>query len=690
MSAETATAPLQQALAHAERLLQRDPGLAAEQLSEILRAVPNHPPALLLLGEAKWRLGQREEARQEMLSLARAQPNWALAQHSAARMLIASGAFAEALPLLRRAAELRGDLPGVWRDLADLHDRLGQREAAAQCYLRHTRHAAQEPALLAAGSALAENRIPDAEARLRRHLQQAPTDVAALRMLAEVAARIGRYEDAETLLLRCVDLAPGFLEARQNLVQVLHRSNEPERALIEVETLLAIDPAHPGFRNLKAVLLCRTGDYASALDLYAGILAELPGESRIWLSYGHALKTAGDTARAIDAYRRCIAIEPRFGEAWWSLANLKTYRFTEDDLATMRRELDDPALDAEHRLHFDFALGKALEDAADYPTSFAHYAAGNALRKQRVPYRADDTQQRVERARVLFDRAFFEARQGWGDASADPIFVVGLPRAGSTLVEQILASHPAVEGTMELPEIISLARGLRAEGDADADLPYYDALTRIDAQACAELGARYVARTRIQRKTDAPHFVDKMPNNFAHLALIHLALPHARVIDVRRHPMACCFSGFKQHFARGQNFSYDLDDIGRYYRDYVELMAHYDAVLPGRVHRVIYEELIDDTEAEVRRLLAYCGLPFDPACLKFYENARPVRTASSEQVRQPIHRGGLDQWQHYAAWLDPLRTALGPVLDSYPQPHEIVAGGTGVTVPSNERGHHHA
>lgn len=690
MSTQAATAPLQQALAHAERLLAREPKLAIEQVDEILRAVPGQPQALWLRGEALGRIGAHAEARSVLQPLARSQPQWALAQRSLALTLIACGETTAALPPLQRAAQLRPDLPGIWRELGDLNDRLHRREAAAQAYLQHVRHAAREPALLAAGAALAENRIPDAEARLRAHLKQAPTDVAALRMLAEVAARIGRHEDAESLLLRCLELVPDFVEARQNLAQVLHRSNEPERALAEVEHLLARDPNHPGFRNLKAVLLCRTGDYGPALALYAGILAEMPEQSRIWLSFGHALKTAGETARAIEAYRRCIEIEPRFGEAWWSLANLKTFRFTDDDLAAMRAALADPDLDPEHRLHFDFALGKALEDAADHATSFRHYAAGNALRKRRVPYRAEDTTARTERARTLFDRAFFEARRGWGDPSADPIFVVGLPRAGSTLVEQILASHPAVEGTMELPEVISLARGLRAEGDAEADLPYYDALTRIDAEACAELGARYLARTRIQRKTDAPHFVDKMPNNFAHLALIHMALPNARIIDVRRHPMACCFSGFKQHFARGQNFSYALDDIGRYYRDYVALMAHYDAVLPGRVHRIIYEQLIDDTEAEVRRLLDYVGLPFDSACLRFYENDRPVRTASSEQVRQPIHRGGLDQWQHYAEWLDPLREALGPALTSYPQPHEIVAGGSGGTVPSNERGPHHA
>jgi tetratricopeptide (TPR) repeat protein len=530
------------------------------------------------------------------------------------------------------------------------------------------RRAVDDPQLMVAASALASDDIPAAEAMLRQRLKRAPTDVAAIRMLAEVAARLGRYEDAAALLERCLALAPGFAAARQNYAMVLHRGNRPAEALAQVDLLLAGDPGNAGYRNLKAVVLCRTGDYEAAIELYEAILATHPGEARIWLSHGHALKTAGHADRAIAAYRRSAALEPSFGDAWWSLANLKTFRFEDADVAAMSAQLQRDDLGAEDRLHLEFALAKALEDRAHYAESFRHYATGNALRLARVPYAAEDSSARLQRAMELYTREFFEARAGSGAPARDPVFIVGMPRAGSTLVEQILASHPQVEGTMELPEITSLARVLRRQGgDTDSPARYHEALAALDAGGLRALGERYLANTRIHRKTGAPRFIDKMPNNFAHIGLIHLALPNATIIDVRRHPLACGFSLFKQHFARGQDFSYSLEDIGRHYRDYVRLMAHFDAVLPGRVHRVHYEALVADTETEVRRLLAHCGLGFEPACLRFFENDRPVRTASSEQVRQPIYRDGVDHWTRFEPWLGPLRQALGPVLDAWPE-----------------------
>ncbi len=338
----------------------------------------------------------------------------------------------------------------------------------------------------------------------------------------------------------------------------------------------------------------------------------------------------------------------------------------------MQAQLRRNDLSEEDRFHFHFSLGKAFEDAGDYAKSFEHYEQGNRLRREMVQYEAEETSEQMRRSKQLLTSEFFAAREGWGSSAPDPIFIVGLPRAGSTLLEQILSSHPLVEGTMELPDIIDMARSLgggRARGEASK---YPEVLAELSADQLRELGDQYIANTRIQRKTDAPFFIDKMPNNFAHVGLIQLMLPHAKIIDARRHPLGCCFSGFKQHFARGQHFTYGLDDIGRYYRDYVELMAHFDAVLPGRVHRVIYETLVDDTEREVRRLLDYCGLPFDERCLRFYENDRAVRTASSEQVRRPIYRDGVDHWQHYESWLEPLKRALGPVLESYPAVPEML------------------
>jgi len=567
---------------------------------------------------------------------------------------------------LRTAVRLQPAQADAWRALGDHLNAMGDTAGADAAYANHVRASTRDPRLLEPALALSEGRIAVAESLLREHLKQFPTDVAAIRMLAEVAARIGRYGDARNLLTRCLELAPGFHAARHNLAVVLHRDNKPREALAEIDRLLEGKPESAGFRNLRAAILARIGEYAQALALYEDLLRQYPSQSRLWLSYGHALKTAGRQGEAVEAYRTAWRLEPSFGDACWSLANLKTFRFDAADIAVMRGQVATTTLRPEDRLHFHFALGKALEDEQAYAESFEHYAAGNRLRKQAIPYDADGLADQVRRSRALFTAEFVAARSGQGCAGHDPIFIVGLPRSGSTLIEQILSSHPAVEGTMELPDVLGIVKSLggrQRRGDASR---YPEILADLDPGELRGLGERYLEQTRVQRKTAAPHFIDKMPNNWAHVGLIHLMLPNARIIDARRHPLSCCFSNFKQHFARGQNFTYALEDLGRYYADYVGLMAHFDAVLPGRVHRVTYERMVDDTETEVRRLLDYCGLPFDGACLRFYENERAVRTASSEQVRRPIYRDAVDQWRHYEQWLGPLRDALGPVLDAYP------------------------
>ena len=663
----SAVGTLQQALDHAERLLDRDPALAAVQLGEILRVSADHPGALRLLAAARSLQGDLPGALAILVPLAQGRPDSARVQFDLGVALMRSGRGEEAIRALRRTVSLQPDLPHAWRVLGDCLVAAAEREAADAAYVNHVQHSVRDPQLMAAAQALVENRIPDAEAILRERLKQAPTDVAAIRMFAEVAARLGRNEDALNLLERCLELAPGFQEARRNYALVLHRVNQPERALAEIERLLAADPQDASCRNLKAAVLCRTGDYEQAIRIYAGLLGDHPRNPKLWLSHGHALKTAGQTGRAVAAYRRSLEIEPSFGEVWWSLANLKTFRFGADDLTAMHRQLASTGLGDDDRLHLEFAAGKAMEDAGEYESSFRHYTRGNAIRHAQLRYDADETGARVRCIRERYTREFFAARAGAGSPAPDPIFVVGLPRAGSTLIEQILSSHSQVEGTMELPEVTSITLLLRKQGDPDSAAPYHDALTALDADGLRALGERYLARTRIQRKTSAPLFIDKMPNNFMHIGLIHLMLPNAKIIDARRHPLACGLSLFKQHFARGQSFSYSLDDIGRYYRDYVALMAHFDAVLPGRIHRVVYERMVEDTEREVRRLLDYCGLPFEEPCLRFFQNRRPVRTASSEQVRQPIYRDGLEHWRCYAPWLGSLESAVGAqVLERYP------------------------
>jgi tetratricopeptide (TPR) repeat protein len=652
------------ALAQASRLLERNPALAVEQAAEILKSVPGHPGATLILGIARRRCGDLETSRVLLAALAASQPKWAAAHCELGLTLGSLGQGEDAVVSLRRAVALAPSLVAAWRALADHLSAMGDEAGAEAAYAQQIKHSTNDPRLLKAAGALHANRIPEAEALLREHLKQYPTDAAAIRMFAEVAARLERYTDAENLLARCLQLAPGFTAARRNYATVLHRQYKDARALEEVDRLLAGDPRDPTYRNLKAAILGNLGRYAESIELYAGILAEYPHQEKVWLNYGHALKTAGRQQESIDAYRKCIALAPHSGSAYWSLANLKTFRFNPADLDAMRAQLARTDLDHGERMYMSFAAGKALEDTREYALSFECYARGNSLRHAQLGYDPERTSARVRRCRQTQTRDFFEQRRGYGATAADPIFIVGLPRAGSTLIEQILASHSAVEGTMELPDLISIARSLPGVGAGAARYPA--TLAPLSASECRSLGEQYIRQTRIQRKSAAPFFIDKMPNNFPYIGFIQLTLPNARIIDARRHPIGCCFSVFKQHFARGQSFAYDLRDLGRYYRDYVELMAHYDEVLPGRVHRVIYEKLIGDTETEVRRLLQYCGLPFEERCLRFYENDRAVRTASSEQVRQPIFRDALEHWRHFEPWLGPLKEALGPVLDGYP------------------------
>lgn len=671
---------LDMALAHTAHLLNTNPVLAIEQASEILKVVPGHPQAQLLLGVGHRLNGDAPTAATILGSLAAGQPNSASTHFELGLALAATGQGDAAVNAVRRALRLKPDHPDAWRILADHLRAMDDAKGADEAYAQHIRHSTRNPRLLEAAAALCENRIAEAETLLREYLKQMPTDVPAIRMLAEVASRLGRYGDAENLLDRCLQLAPSFTPARHNYAFVLHRAGKSSRALAEIDRLLQAEPRNPGYRNLKAAILSRIGEIEQSAELYEAIAAEYPQHAKIWMSLGHVLKTAGRQEQSIGAYRRTLELAPHLGEAWWSLANLKTFKFTTGDLDQMRAQLRRDDLTLEDRFHFDFALGKALEDAGDYTGSFEHYARGNALRRQVAAYDAADTTSQVQRAKALFNVGFFESRRGSGDPSPDPIFVVGLPRSGSTLVEQILASHPRVEGTQELADMVSLARELGGSKTRSEVSRYPDVLAILNPDELRALGARYLEQTRIQRKTAAPLFIDKLPNNWAHVGLIQLILPNAKIIDARRHPLGCCFSGFKQHFARGQHFTYDLQDIGRYYRDYVEFMAHIDAVLPGRVHRVIYEHMVTDTEAEVRRLLDYCGLPFDERCLRFYENDRAVRTASSEQVRQPIFRDAVDHWRHYESWLGPLRDALGPVLESYPAAPSFASGSSSSAV----------
>ena len=512
------------------------------------------------------------------------------------------------------------------------------------------------PLLASATAAFDANDLPGAERLVRERLQQAPDDVAALRLLAAIAAKSGHDAPAEQLLRRALALAPDAIPARQDLARLLYRLHRYAEALPEFDRLIAADPTHLGARNLKASILDRIGEHEAAIALYRELLAEDPGRSRVWVTLAHVFKALGRIEEAVDAYRRSIAAEPGLGESWWGLANLKTFRFAAADVAAIEALLAGAGLSADDRFHLGFALGKAREDAGDDAAAFAAYAEANRLRRAGLSHDAAMLPGLTARSAATFTPDLIARLKHAGDPAPDPIFVVGLPRSGSTLVEQILASHPLVEATMELPDLPRLAGMIPT---------YPEALASLTPADLRQLGARYLAATGIQRKTDRPYFVDKLPANFLFVGLIRLILPNAKIIDVRRHPLGCGVSLFRQHFATGHAFAYNLGEIGAYYVDYVRLMALWDDRFPGAIHRLVYEDLVADMEREVRRMLDYLRLPFGPACLRFHETARAVRTPSAEQVRRPLNAEGLDQWRRYAPWLGPLEVALDDTLNQW-------------------------
>lgn len=520
--------------------------------------------------------------------------------------------------------------------------------------------------LMQAAKHIAAGRLAKAEVLLRTFVKANPTDVNGIRLLGEVGLELGALQDAENLLSRCVELAPDYHLARYSYAHALYKRHRYADSLEQLDQLLAIDPNNSAWLTMRAANLVEINEHGQAIPLFEKIIEKHPGNKQVYLSYGHALRAVGRVSEAISAYEACVSMDTGKGEAYWSLANLKTYRFDEEKIAQIEAALNDKGCEYRDYYHLLFALGKAREDRKEYRQAMLAYAKGNQVRGRAIPWSSRKFNADTGELIRFFNEQFFRQRQGVGCESVDPIFIVGLPRAGSTLIEQILSSHSLVEGTAELADIVALARKIAAKQRRSDSSQYPGALAVMPDAQFAELGRRYIESTSVQRVTGTPYFIDKMPNNFSHVGLIHLILPNARIIDARRHPMDCCFSGYKQLFASGQGFTYSQERIGNYYRDYIAMMDHWDAVLPGRVLRVQYEDVVADTETQVRRLLDYCQLPFESACLSFYENARTVRTASSEQVRQPIYRSGVGQWRPFNDWLEPLRDTLGPVLERYP------------------------
>ena len=656
---------LKTALRHATSLLQQDPQLAVQQAREILKVHPNVEPAERILGVAYRLQGQPDKGLAILEPLAKKNAKSADLLHELGLCLGAAGRGKEAIECLRQAVLLNPKHAGAWRTLGDQLNADGDEDESRQAYEKHLQVSTRHPELLEAASHLRANLLGKAERLIRDVLKKDPSDVIAIRMLAEVGIKVGQLDDAQNLLERCLELAPDFHLARHAYATLLMRRNKLEQSLSEIDRLLTSEPRNPAFLIVKGAVLAQMGEHLPALQIYEKLLKNYPRHATAQLYHGHTLKTVGRLADAIDAYRKSIELSPSIGEAYWSLANLKTFRFTDEDIANMREQFLPDTGDPDDQGHLAFALGKAFEDREDFDQSFQYYEQGNSIRARR--HRHDFKTNILDTARQIksLDADFFAARKNFGCTAADPIFVIGLPRSGSTLVEQILASHSQVQGTSELPDIIAISRKLGSVSRKEPAGKYPEILPELTQKRCKELGESYIDTTRVQR-TDTPYFIDKMPNNFRHIGLIHLILPNAKIVDARRHPMAACFSGFKQLFASGQTFTYDLTGIGYYYRDYMKLMDHWDEVLPGRVYRVQYEDMVNDTESQIRRLLEHCGLEFEEQCLRFYETERAVRTPSSEQVRQPVYKHGLEQWRNFEAHLDPLKAALGPLLERYP------------------------
>ncbi len=651
-------------LMRASMLLDSDPAAAARHASDIVAKSPHHEEANLLLAAACRRLGDPATATSVLETLCNAHPASPVMQFELGRSYAASGRGADALAAFKRAVELDAAFADGWRELAAQQFLACHTLEGDVAYLTYSRLARNPPELTDAGVALNENRLDAADEMLRRHLTKAPRDAVALRMLADIATLREDHKAAENSLAECLKYAPGYAPARHDLARMLYLQQRIDEALPLIERLLASDPQNPRYIALKARSIRLIGRGAESISMMEHVVAQHPEDAQGWLVYGNLLREMGEQARSIQAYRQSIAAQPGFGEGYWALANLKTFRFTDEDISNMQEQLArSPALGSS-RKHLEFALGKAFEDAGRFEESFEHYARGNEQQRYTLEYDPAATTAYLQSSKALYTAPFFLDRSGWGSERHDPIFIVGLPRCGSTLLEQILASHSQIEGTRELPDVPAMVMELYLRsGRGDAE--YLASIAALSPAAIMSMAEQYLAQTRAHRPLRLPRFVDKMLGNFSHVGLIHLMFPHAAIIDVRRHPLACSFSCYKQLFARGMNFSYDLGELGRYFRDYVELMEHMDAVLPGRVHRVHYEQMVADPEREVRRLLDYCRLPFEPECLRFYDNPRVVQTMSSEQVRRPIYSDAVDQWRHYEPWLKPLKDALGGLADQF-------------------------
>jgi tetratricopeptide (TPR) repeat protein len=649
-------------------LQERNLSTALARSQALLRTVPSNRDVLLLHSESLRHLGRAVDALESLERLQQLHPRFSQLYQERGRCYVLLREAPRAIEAFLMAVNLNPALISSWKLLQRLYAMTGETQLAATAGGHITILSGLPADIRRASRLFFDGDVGPAEALVRGFLLRNGHHVEAMRLLARISLAQEILDDAEVLLSAVLRLAPGYGAARADYVNVLVRRQKYVHALGEVDLLLRDEPRNADYLALRACALVGIGEHAQAITVYQGLLGDVRtptavADVNLWLA--HALKTVGAQQQAVIAYRTAAAARPDFGDAWWSLANLKTYRFTDQEIAEMLSAEQAATTTTPDRMHLCFALGKALEDRLDYARSWQFYSRGNALKRATSRYRPEIMEANTRAQMQICTKEFFTARVNWGTPDPDPIFIVGLPRSGSTLLEQILASHPLVEGTQELAEIHRYSVELGAMGTEPNSASYPQSLAHLSIADLRQLGERFLAETRVYRQTHRPYFIDKMPNNFRHLGLIHLMFPNAKIIDARREPLACCFGNFKQLFAHGQEFSYSLEDIARYYRTYLELMTHWNSVLPGKILTVHHEDVVEDLSGNVRRLLEFCALPFEPACLQFHKTVRSVRTASSEQVRRPISRDSLTNWRHYEPWLGPLQEALGDALVRY-------------------------
>lgn len=649
-------------LASAQKLIQdKQFSSALDTLQNLLNEKPDEPEALYMTAVCLRYTKQFQPALDALTKLKAVQPEHGRAHQEEGYNFRSLGNKEKALKAFERACFYNPALEASYRARIELYTQRGEQTRAKHAQEQLRQLLALPKPLIAVVDLISMGKLLRAEELCRQFLKKIPHHVEAMRLLADIGMRLGILEDAELLLHSASLLAKDNIPVHIDYIQVLRKRQQHARAEEQARLLLAREPSNPQFQSIYAVQCMQSGQFEEALTTFDELLKVLPNDPITLTSRGHALKTKGEAENAIASYQQAIAAYPRHGEAYFSLANLKTYRFSDAEIQQMVELQQDDNLSFMERVHVCFALGKAYEDIKDTEQSFTFYDRGNQLKKSQSRYDAEQNTDELGLQKKYVTAELLKRNGGAGHASPDPIFILGMPRAGSTLIEQILSSHSQVDGTLELPNVLSLSQKLRRHSIDGVTPGYPQVLEKLTEDEFTQFGKDFIEDTRIHRQ-GAPYFIDKMPNNFRHVGLIKMMLPNAKIIDARRNPLDCCFSGFKQLFAEGQEFSYSLEDVGQYYRDYIELMAHWDEVLPGFVLRVHNEDVIDDLETQVKRMLEFCGLPFEQACIDFHKTQRNVRTPSSEQVRKPVNRSGVDQWMKYDSYLGPLKSALGPEL----------------------------